>query len=343
MEKIDFVLTWVDGSDAAWLSEKQKYQEKSELSKGDANAVCRYRADTDMLRYWFRAVEKFAPWVNKIWFVTCGQKPEWLTEDHTKLALINHTDYMPKEYLPTFNSNAIELNYHRIDGLAEKYVMFNDDMFLLQPVDSDFFFKGGNPVLVSDLKYPSIVGYNNWSRILFNNYCVVNNSFCLRKSIKDNWKKWFNIKELGLKRARQNLVCYLANKTLPVGIYGHIALPHLKSTLQEVWERWYEVMDSTSSHRFRSDDQVNQWMLCAWNQASGKFYPTTEKKRGINISINPGNIDWAAKIVKTQEYPMICLNDTYENTNPDYSTKMLVDAFETILPEKSAFEKPNTH
>ena len=33
MDKIDFVLTWVDGSDPNWLQEKNKY-EKTEL-KGD--------------------------------------------------------------------------------------------------------------------------------------------------------------------------------------------------------------------------------------------------------------------------------------------------------------------
>lgn len=66
------------------------------------------------LKYWFRGVEKYAPWVHKIYFVTCGQKPDWLNENHDKLVLVNHEDYIPHEYLPTFSSHTIELNFHRI-------------------------------------------------------------------------------------------------------------------------------------------------------------------------------------------------------------------------------------
>jgi len=63
-DKIDFVIAWVDGSDPAWLEEKNKYSPKKE---DVTNAINRYR-DMGVLRYWFRAVEKFAPWVNQIHF-----------------------------------------------------------------------------------------------------------------------------------------------------------------------------------------------------------------------------------------------------------------------------------
>ena len=70
---IDFIMIWVDGNDPEWQKEKRKYQ------PGDAadDREIRYR-DWDNLQYWFRAVEKFAPWVNRIHFVTCGHLPKWL-------------------------------------------------------------------------------------------------------------------------------------------------------------------------------------------------------------------------------------------------------------------------
>ena len=77
MEKIDFVLTWVDGGDPIWQKEKSKYSSEKDYG----NKAAHYR-DFGTLKYWFRAVEKYAPWVNKIHFVTCGQKPEWLNENH---------------------------------------------------------------------------------------------------------------------------------------------------------------------------------------------------------------------------------------------------------------------
>jgi len=72
-------------------------------------------------------VEQFAPWVRKIHFVTCGQKPEWLNADHPKLSLVNHSDYIPQQFLPTFNSSLIEIYLHRIPDLTEHFVYFNDD------------------------------------------------------------------------------------------------------------------------------------------------------------------------------------------------------------------------
>ena len=177
MEKIDFIVTWVDGNDPAWQKEKIKWEgnDGKVSDAADGNTECRYH-ENGLLKYWFRAVEKFAPWVNTVHFVTCGQRPEWLNEAHPKLHLVNHEDYIPKEYLPTFNSNAIELNFHRIEELSEQFVLFNDDVFLLRPVDPSFFFRDGQPVLKTSLKY-GFVEYSNWCRILFNDYCLVNQIF----------------------------------------------------------------------------------------------------------------------------------------------------------------------
>ena len=245
MSKIDFVITWVDGSDPQWIAQKNQYDvTRVESSSLEANSTCRYRCDAELLRYWFRSVEAFAPWVNAIFFITCGQKPEWLNENHPKLRIVNHEDYIPERYLPTFNSNTIELNVHRIAELSEQFVLFNDDMFLLRPVGPDFFYNHGNPVLATDLRYPRAVGYNNWSRLLFNDYCVLQRSFNVRKSIWGNRNKWFSPCKLGIKRSRQNFICYLANKTIPVGIYGHLIQPHLKSTLEAIWSMHPDVLSS---------------------------------------------------------------------------------------------------
>ena len=340
MEKIDFVIPWVDGDDPVWRAEKGKYEGKdaTDTFAGDSNSDCRYR-DNGLLKYWFRSVEAFAPWVNVIHFVTCGQKPEWLDEKHPKLNLVCHKDYIPLQYLPTFNANTIEMNLHRINGLSEHFVYFNDDVFLLRPLKKDFFFKSGDPVLDTNLRYSSWVGYNNWSRLMFNDYCVVNKSFDIYKSIRDNRKKWFNVKELGFKRARRNLMCFYANYTLPVSPYGHIAFPHLKSTLHEVWDRHPDVLDQTSKHKFRSDDQVNQWLLCAWDQAKGRFYPSRDDRLGKSISVSPNTVEETCEVIEKQLFPQICINDSVDDTNHAYCMQRISEAFERILPGKSSFEK----
>ena len=139
MEEIDFVITWVNGSDPAWQAERAKYKCES----ADASDV-RYRG-WGLLRYWFRGIETFAPWVRKIHFVTWGHVPDWLITDHPKIHIVKHEDFIPKEYLPTFNSRTIELFFHRIPDLSERFVYFNDDMFLTKPVKPEDFFRNGLP------------------------------------------------------------------------------------------------------------------------------------------------------------------------------------------------------
>ena len=104
----------------------------------------RYR-DWELMRFWFRGIEAFAPWVNRVFFVSNGQKPIWLNTDHPKLRMVTHQDYIPEIYLPTFNSNVIELWLHNIPDLSERFVLFNDDMFLTAPVTPEDFFEDGLP------------------------------------------------------------------------------------------------------------------------------------------------------------------------------------------------------
>lgn len=116
-------------------NEKDKY---SPIKADESNSVNRYR-DWGLLPYWFRAAEKFTPWVNKIYFVTWGHIPSFLNTDNEKLRIINHKDYIPEEYLPTFSSHVIEANLHRIPSLSEHFVYFNDDTFILRPMPETSF------------------------------------------------------------------------------------------------------------------------------------------------------------------------------------------------------------
>jgi hypothetical protein len=136
---MDFIIPWVDSNDPKWRKELEKHRKES----GSAHEA-RFR-DWENLKYWFRGVEKFAPWVDKIHFVTWGHLPEWLNTGHPKLNIVKHEDYIPQKYLPTFNSRTIDLNFHRIKDLNEEYVYFNDDMCLINRIEKECFFKNGKP------------------------------------------------------------------------------------------------------------------------------------------------------------------------------------------------------
>lgn len=127
---IDFVLPWVDGANPAW---KALYDLYSSQEEKDFNKYGERFRDYNLLRFWFRGVEKNAPWVRKIHFITCGHYPPWLDLNHPKIHFVKHSDYIPSRYLPTFSSHVIENNVHRIDGLADHFVLFNDDIYLVAP------------------------------------------------------------------------------------------------------------------------------------------------------------------------------------------------------------------
>ena len=153
--KIDFVVPWVDSNDPEWIKSYNHYRPEKPIQD-----MARFR-DWGIFRYWFRAVERYAPWVNKVFLITNGKFPEWINPSCEKLVLVKHSDYIPQKYLPTFNSKTIELNLGRIDDLSEHFVYFNDDTFICAPITPDYFFKDGLPC---DYNFESIYRNPSYSK-----------------------------------------------------------------------------------------------------------------------------------------------------------------------------------
>lgn len=326
---IDFVIAWVDGNDPAWRAEKAKYS--GIVETGDQRDV-RFR-DWDTLRYWFRGIEKFAPWVNKIHFVTWGHVPEWLNTAHPKLNIVNHTDYIPEKYRPTFNSHTIELNLHRIPGLAEHFVYFNDDMFITAPVKPEDFFRAGIPcdTFVLNAIY---FGKDSVGPINGNNISIINEHFNKKEAIKKYWKKWFAPVNGFKNLVRTSLL--LAWPWFPGFLYSHTSTNLLKSTMEAVWEQEEELLDKTCSDRFRQQTNVNQWLFKYWQLADGNFVPVSAKdKHCYHIKTI---IDDACRSVEKSEFKILCINDTGKTDNFEEKAVAIRQSFEKLLPEKSSFE-----
>lgn len=336
---IDFVLLWVNGEDPAWRKEKNEYADiLLPFVDDDANGDCRYRGGDDLLRFWFRGVENNAPWIHKIYFISCGQVPSWLNVRHSNLVVLDHKDFIPKEFLPTFNNRPIHFNLHRIKDLSEHFVLFDDDTYILNSISPEDFFHNGLPLLQTYLGYLN-KGNDSFSRVLWNDYAVINSHFNIERSIWKNRKKWFSIKDLGLSYALYNFLCYRVNKTLPVYAYGHLAYPQLKSTIRRIWETIPEDALRTCNHRFRSDDQLNQYLFSAWNQASGFFSPTSiDSSPGRFFSITPETEQEICDAIEQSCLPIICLNDSSKNTHAERSLANIKDSFCNRFPKKSTFE-----
>ncbi|WP_442773669.1 Stealth CR1 domain-containing protein [Lactococcus hircilactis] len=333
MEPIDFVIIWVDGNDPKWQAEKRKY-EKIDIYEKKDNREIRYR-DWDNLQYWFRGVEKFAPWVHKIHFVTWGHIPKWLDITNPKVHIVNHKDIIPNEYLPVFNSNAIELNINKIEGLSEQFVYFNDDMFIVSPMQPTDFFINGLPVT------RAILDPNVWDRAI-QNYTttvqmgIINDHFDKKKVIKENFSKWFNVK-YG-KENLKNVLLYPWSKFTGISTQ-HLPNPFLKSVLDEVWREEPTELLQTISHKFRTPFDINQWIFLFWEIVSGRFIVGPVIGKSFEISDNEETNLIIYNTLKAQNYKLMCLNDLVRFSDFEGEKKRLNRAFNSLLPLTSSFER----
>ena len=329
---VDFVVAWVDDKDEKWLEERAKYFNSSI----ERNDIERYR-DWDLFMYWFRAVEKYAPWVRKIHFVTFGHVPSWLNTEHEKINIVRHEDFIPNEFLPTFQASPIELNLHRIDGLAEHFVYFNDDMYLNRPTKKEDFFSGAYPKCCNrprPVKNYGNMGVHEYK--CFNNVGIVNGHLSIRESIIKNPELWFN---KWYKKEKQYYVRAYRENYLYGMFFPHLGSPMRKSTLKEAWGACEKEFNMVCRHRFRTPFDVQQQVFTIWDIVKGEFFPVDLEYFGRLFCI-ADDVNEIGKCLDTEKDLMICLNDSGEIKESDFEIiKERIDAlFQKKFPEKSEFE-----
>ncbi len=336
MEKIDFVVTWLDSSDPVWQKEYELYKYNA---KGDKSKA-RFR-DMNIFPFWFRSVERYAPWVNKVYLITNGKFPDWINPNCPKLVLVKHEDYMPKECLPTFNSCAIELFMHRIKGLSEHFVYFNDDMLLNGPITPDYYFKNGLPCDNNKETCFNVPIYTHEERFnisisMLADIGILNAHFNRWKTVCQSPKRWFGF-HLGLKGLVMSSI--LMKQRLFVGFSNyHTEQTYLKSTFEEVWEKESEFLFSSCS-RFREEVIANPYLFRYWQFAKNRFYP--KKRKFATIPFNERNItEKIEKALFDTSIASICLNDNSLCTDEDFIiiVNHMTEMMKKKYPEKSSFE-----
>ncbi len=331
--EIDFVIIWVDGSDPEWQAERAKYTPDAYTD----NRVERYR-DWELLPYWFRGVEKFAPWVRKIHFVTWGHLPKWLDTTHPKLNIVRHSDYIPEKYLPTFSSHTIELNLHRIEGLSEDFVYFNDDMFIISPMSQANFFKNGLPCDCGILNVHCYTQSQPIQMIAIHDTGIINEHFSVKDVIKSSPFRWLDpIYGKFLLRTLPLMFC----PRFPGFYQHHLPSSFMKSTYEKVWDIAGETLNKTCMNKFRTPYDVNQWIFREWQLAENNFSPVSPARGKSYFADRDGfsAYEKAAEDIIKQKYLMVSVNDS-TMTSEDFQkySLMLKNAFEKILPDRSGFE-----
>lgn len=324
---IDFVVLWVNGQDKKWQNKRFKYSDK----KRDDNNPVRFR-DYGTFQYWFRAVEMYAPWVHKIYLVTDDQVPSWLNKNNGLIEVIDHKKILPHDALPTFNSNAIELNINKIPNLAEHFVCFNDDMYLNKKVKpTDFFSKTGLP---KDCAVQNaIMPIEDFDHMTANNIAIINQNFKKYTVLKKNLFKFFN-----LKYGYLNLLSVFL---LPWPRFTRFWDPHIpislrKSVFDKVVDDNKEMVKTTSFDRFRSKKDNTIWIIRYYQLVTGAFKP---RSPFIGKKYNIKELEEIEKDIRKETHKMICVNDqAVNNIKFEKLTEKLQDAFKSKFPKKSKFE-----
>lgn len=176
-KRIDAVITWVNGNDPE--HQKKRARAQSQISEADGSHVERTALDSTRfgdcgeLYYNIRLLRINAPWIRIIHLITDNQRPEWLDKtEETRLGvrLVSHEEIFDgyTHVLPTFNSLSIETVMHRIDGLSDRFIYLNDDVFIVRPTREQDYFRGDQPIFrgwVRARKYGSF-----WKKMLFERF-----------------------------------------------------------------------------------------------------------------------------------------------------------------------------
>ncbi|SEA83582.1 Stealth protein CR2, conserved region 2 [Oribacterium sp. KHPX15] len=330
---VDIVLPWVDEKEPGWRQRRIEYDQGKEIESTNIRFQC-----WDNLHLWFRSIEKCMPWINRIFLITCGHVPDFLNLDNPKLRFVRHDEYIPKEYLPTFNSNTIEMNIHRIKDLSENFILFSDDVFPLLPIEEEYYFKDD---MVGDEAVENIISTGSFTKGLHeqryaqvNNMFIINKYFKKREVQKKDWNKWY-CEDYGDRLDRTRACVYWYD--FP-GFYDpHMANAMKKSTLARLWELEPDALDAGSRNKFRGASDVTQYLIRYWQICTGDFVPRRTQGKVFFPTID--TYKDVVDAINNKAYQMISFN---ENCTPDEFEIMKRDinaSLEKLFPERSSFEK----
>ncbi|WP_181149864.1 stealth conserved region 3 domain-containing protein [Arthrobacter sp. MYb227] len=310
-EPIDVVYTWVDSEDPQWKREYAAALEQyGSASPRTASDIVRFQ-DREELKYSLRSLEMFAPWVNHIYIVTNGQVPGWLDTSNTRVTVVTHKQIFENpEDLPTFNSHAIEANLHRIPGLKEHFLYFNDDVFLADWCTPKTFFtnEGLSKFFESENKVPDDPSVTD---------------------LPSNWAAY------NIKRMLQDRFNYKVTHK-----FKHTAHAQRLSTLKRAAKDFRTSLSETSRQKFRqrTDVALPSNLAHHFGAIVGTATSAQINYRYIDISSPRAEIE-LSRLLLWDQPTIFCLNQVASKKSPAADDELMIKNFlERYFPWKSSAE-----
>jgi hypothetical protein len=203
---IDVVIAWVNGDDPKLAQKRSNYVHGTNIHIGSGAHSTRF-ASSNEIRYCVLSVLRFAPFVRNIFIVTDEQDPDiaadvrkYFPERLQSIRIVDHKEIFEgyESYLPTFNSISIANMIWRIKGLADNFVYFNDDTFLIRSIKPEEWFVNGRPVIRGRwVPAPAPRALWNSVRVSFNRHFLGKHDFEPRASF--HLGQWNSAAMLGFK------------------------------------------------------------------------------------------------------------------------------------------------
>ena len=227
--EIDAVILWVDGDDENHKAKMLPYiEDKTKLKS--VKFRTRYN-QVNEIKFTIDSILKYAPYIRNIHIITDNQTPDFLKnrngDTYNKVSIVDHTVVFQgyEEYLPTFNCRPIETCLYRIPNLAEHFIYFNDDFFLINDTKPTDFFKDGLPILRGKwLKFDKDIFYKKFKKPRVGHKSIQQNAARLV-----GFNKYYNFK--------------------------HTPHPLRKSTFENYFKANENILVENIKHRFRKTSQ----------------------------------------------------------------------------------------
>ncbi|NOR55352.1 MAG: glycosyl transferase [Sulfurovum sp.] len=343
MDKIDFVLPWVDANDRHWQKNKERYAPELSDEYDTDTGIIRYR-DTNTLKYVLRSIELYCPWYNKIHLITEGHTPEWLDVDHPKINMITHEElYFNKEHLPTFSSPSIEMNLANLKSVSENFVYLNDDFIILRPLSQERFFKNNKPVdflihgwVPRNKIFQVLRDDSTWVKSLNNSMKLIN-TVAKPDRITDKKKIFFHHSYTIIGKLSNFLLLSIWRKYFFIKHWHH-PQPYKFSTIKKVHQLFNEPMMQCSQNRFRSDNDLNQYLYRYYHLLKEDFYPYYYNDGYIARIRSLKTLDKILEELESTEYNFVAIFDDYKQEESVQIIDKLTNFLEIKFHKKASFE-----
>jgi len=302
---VDVVYTWVNGSEPIHKKQLERYKAGAYSPK--AIELNRFRTEWNELFYSLRLLYKHASHLKHVYVVTSGERP-WYANQFPQVTWVNHSEFIPQEFLPTFSSRAIEFGLvHLLGRLSDPFLYMNDDFLILKPLDLKEHTR-------HKIWYQDAYG-KEWTDF---------------SNTGDTYSQAIASSQMALKR-------HFPQQYRPANCLGHVPVTVRHSTMHRIHTNMPHEIHATMAQFRNPGSMALNYMLSQVERYTDQnatekvqFLPSNKVTTFIPIDDNSNRLNKILISLLKHPTQFCCMNDDVENPSPEHFT-IISGFFEQVL------------